>query len=114
MSFRRLLALAGRIIRQFLHDPRTLALLFIAPLVVLVLLQVILSNTALTVVLALAPQDAEAQTIARTFQTTVSAQVGVQVLLLSPAQAADELKQGNVDGVLAITCTPTSADTPSH
>ena len=108
MSFRRILALAIRIIRQFLHDPRTLALLFIAPLVVLTLLYLILSQTTSIVVLALAPQDAAAQPLAKTIQADLPAQAGVQVLLLSPTQAADHLNQGDVDGVLAISCTTES------
>ncbi len=110
MSFRRILALALRIMRQFLHDPRTLALLFIAPLVVLTLLYLILSQTTSTVVLALAPQDTAAQPLARTMQANLPAQTGVQVLLLSSTQANDHLKQGDVDGVLAISCT--TASTP--
>lgn len=109
MSFRRILALALRIIRQFLHDPRTLALLFIAPLVVLTLLYLILSQTTSTVVLALAPQDAGAQPLARTMQANLPPQAGVQVLLLSSTQAADHLKQGDADGVLEISCMTTSA-----
>ncbi len=108
MSFRRLLTLALRIIRQFLHDPRTLALLFLAPLLVLTLLYLILSQTTSTVVLALAPQNAEAQTFATSLQASVPGQTGIQILLLSPAQAALHLKQGDVDGVLAISCTTTS------
>jgi ABC-2 type transport system permease protein len=108
MSIRRILALALRIIRQFLHDPRTLALLFIAPLVVLTLLYLILSQTTSTVVLALAPQDVSAQALAKTMQASLPEQEGVQVLLLSPTQAADHLKQGDVDGILAISCAITS------
>jgi ABC-2 type transport system permease protein len=108
MALRRMRALALRIIQQFLHDPRTLALLFIAPLLVLTLLQVILSQTTSTVVLALSPQDAAAQTLATTLQASVPAHAGVSVRLLLPAQAAEQLTQGDVDGVLAISCTATS------
>lgn len=108
-SFRRILALALRIIRQFLHDPRTLALLFIAPLVVLTFLYLILSQTTSTVVLVLAPQDAAAQPLAKIMQADLPTQAGVQMLLLSPIQASDHLKQGDVDGVLAISCTTASA-----
>ena len=40
MSFIRVMALAGRIIRQFVRDRRTLALLFLAPLLVMTILQI--------------------------------------------------------------------------
>jgi ABC-2 type transport system permease protein len=111
MSLRRALALAIRIIRQFLHDPRTLALLFIAPLVILALLQGILSQTTSTVVLAVTPQDTAAQTVATDLQASVSGRAGVSVLLLSPAQATDQLARGDVDGVLAIRCPSTNTPT---
>jgi ABC-2 type transport system permease protein len=108
MSLRRMLALAIRIIRQFLHDPRTLALLFIAPLVVLALLQVILSQATSTAVLVLAPEDAAAHSVATAIQASVPEHVGASLLLLSPSQAADQLAQDDADGVLAIRCTSTS------
>lgn len=108
MSLRRMLALAGRIIRQFLHDPRTLALLFIAPLVVLTLLYVILSQTSSTVVLVVAPQDSAAETLASSMQASFPQHAGVHLLLLPPAQATAQLKQDSADGVLAITCRSTS------
>lgn len=108
MSLRRMFALAGRIIRQFLHDPRTLALLFIAPLVVLLLLYVILSQTSSPVVLVVAPQDSAAEPLARSVQASFPQHAGVHLLLLPPAQATARLKQGNADGVLAVACRSTS------
>jgi ABC-2 type transport system permease protein len=111
MSLRRMLALAGRIIRQFLHDPRTLALLFIAPLVVLTLLYLILSQTSSAVVLVVAPQESAAEPLASSVRTRFPQDAGVHLLLLPPAQATARLKQGNADGVLAITCP--SIGTPS-
>jgi ABC-2 type transport system permease protein len=108
MSLRRMLALAGRIIRQFLHDPRTLASLFIAPLVVLTLLYLILSRTNSTVVLVVTPRDSAAQPLARGLQASLPHQAGVQLQLLPPAQATARLKQGDADGVLAVTCPSSS------
>ena len=46
MSFARIMALANRIIRQVLRDKRTLALIFIVPLVVMTLLYLVLTNTS--------------------------------------------------------------------
>lgn len=53
MSFARITALANRIIRQVLRDRRTLALIFIVPLVVMTLLYLVLTNTSSTRTLAL-------------------------------------------------------------
>src|SRR5712692_7393922 len=46
MNVARIVALASRIIRQVLRDRRTLALIFIAPLLVMTLLYVVLTNTS--------------------------------------------------------------------
>jgi ABC-2 type transport system permease protein len=46
MSPRRVFALALRIVRQFLRDHRTLALLFVAPLFVMTLLNVVLNSSS--------------------------------------------------------------------
>ncbi len=53
MNVARILALASRIIRQVLRDRRTLALIFIAPLLVMTLLYVVLTNTSSLHTLAL-------------------------------------------------------------
>ena len=109
MALGRMLALASRIIRQFLHDPRTLALLFIAPLVVLTLLYLILSQASSTVVLVLTSEDSAAQPLASNIQSGFPHQTGLQLLLLSPTQATHRLKQDDADGVLAISCSSPSA-----
>src|SRR5712692_2860097 len=53
MSFARVMALASRIIRQVLRDRRTLALIFLAPLFVMTLLYLVLTNTSSVRTLAL-------------------------------------------------------------
>src|SRR5205085_9125085 len=52
MNFARIMALANRIIRQILRDKRTLALMFIVPLLVMTLLYLVLTNTSSTQTLA--------------------------------------------------------------
>src|SRR5262245_1224904 len=44
MSLTRITALALRIIRQFLRDPRTLVLIFIVPILVMTILNLVLDN----------------------------------------------------------------------
>src|SRR6266581_3435416 len=53
MNVARIVALASRIIRQVLRDRRTLALIFIAPLLVMTLLYLVLTNTSSVHTLAL-------------------------------------------------------------
>jgi ABC-2 type transport system permease protein len=53
MNAARIVALASRIIRQVLRDRRTLALIFIAPLLVMTLLYLVLTNTSSMHTLAL-------------------------------------------------------------
>jgi ABC-2 type transport system permease protein len=105
-----MLALGGRIIRQFLHDPRTLALLFIAPLVVLTLLYLILSQTSSSVMLVVTPQESAAQPLADRIQASIPHGAGVQILVLPPAQATHRLQQGSADGVLAVRCSSASTN----
>ena len=45
MSGTRILALAGRIVRGFRHDPRTLALIVVVPLVIMILIGYLLTGT---------------------------------------------------------------------
>ncbi|MBV9712554.1 MAG: hypothetical protein JO011_16745, partial [Ktedonobacteraceae bacterium] len=53
MSIRRIIALATRIIRQVLRDRRTLALIFVVPIVIMTLLYLVLSSNSSTRTLAL-------------------------------------------------------------
>ena len=55
MSIIRVMSLAGRIVRQFVRDRRTLALLFLAPLLVMTLLQIVLNSSDSSVTLAIVP-----------------------------------------------------------
>ncbi|HEU5198040.1 MAG TPA: ABC transporter permease [Ktedonobacterales bacterium] len=52
MSLMRIGALATRIVRQFLRDPRTLALIFLVPILVMTLLNLVLDNQSSTATLA--------------------------------------------------------------
>ncbi len=62
MSLRRVVALAIRIVRQFLRDRRSLALLFVAPLLVMTLLNFVLNNSTSAVTLGIVLPDGQAST----------------------------------------------------
>lgn len=53
MSFSRIMALAGRIIAQVLHDKRTLALIFIVPIVIMSILYLVQNSTSAVHTLAI-------------------------------------------------------------
>ncbi len=57
-SPRRVLDVAGRIVRQFLRDRRSLALLFLAPLFVMTILNLVLNSSSSDVTLGVVVDDA--------------------------------------------------------
>ena len=59
MSLRRVSALALRIIRQFLRDRRSLALIFLAPLLIMTLLNFVLNNSTSGVTLGVVPPQGQ-------------------------------------------------------
>lgn len=98
----RTLAIAARILAQFRHDRRTLALLFVAPLVVLWLLSVLLGADALgpavaTVNLPVSVQEAIESQDARVFKVD-----GAQARRLVEAGEVSAVLTAGDDGGLAI------------
>ena len=57
MSLRRTLAITRRLLAQFRHDHRTLALLFVAPLVILFIFSLLFENGMSPASLGLSNQD---------------------------------------------------------
>jgi ABC-2 type transport system permease protein len=101
MSFRRVFALAGRIIRQFTRDRRTMALLFVAPLVVMTILQFTLNGTPAGVTLGIVPPAGPAgNALVQQLQSQAGAQKALTVKTLTADQVDGQLKDGDVDGVL--------------
>lgn len=89
---RRTFAIARRILSQFAHDKRTVALLLVAPLVVLWLLSVLLNAEAATPVLALVDvPDAYRQAVEAQDADLVDADLD---------EAEELLRAGEVDAVL--------------
>ncbi len=101
MSIRRVLTIALRIVRQFLRDRRTLALLFGAPLVVLTILNFVLNGSAAGVTLGVVPPDGPAGgTVMSVLQSQVSGQPGLSVKQVARSDVDATLKSGRADGVL--------------
>ena len=88
----RTLAIASRILSQFAHDPRTLALLFIAPIIVLWLLSVLLNAEAVVPTVATVDLPGD-------YQAALAAQE-VEILDVDAEEAEELLRSGEVDAVL--------------
>jgi ABC-2 type transport system permease protein len=101
MSIRRMLALALRIVRQFLRDRRTLALLFVAPLLVMTLLNFVLNSSSGGATLGVVPPDGAAgDVIMGQLTSQLSGQNGLSVITVARDQVDAALKAGDADGVL--------------
>jgi len=101
LSTRRTLALAVRIVRQFLRDRRTLALLFVAPLVIMTILNFVLGSTSSKLTLAIVPPSgAGGAAIERQLTTALSKADGVNVTTISADQVDATLKAGDADAAL--------------
>ncbi len=99
MFLRRIGALAGRIIGQFRHDRRTLALVFIVPLVIMTILNFVLASSESNLKLAIVPP-------AEPFGTQLVSQIKdavpdkVTVSTIDSGAVDSTLKSGDADGAL--------------
>lgn len=97
----RILAIARRIIRQMLGDRRTLAMMFIVPAAVLLLLGYLLRTTTETVTMAVAAEES-AQTVADRVAAAIESTGRVSVRRLPPATAVEAVRQGQMEGALIL------------
>src|SRR6185312_7486295 len=97
MSFIRVIALAGRIVRQFVRDRRTLALLFLAPLLVMTLLQVVLTSSDANVTLAIVPPPGP---VGAALVSSIKAPDSISIKVVTADQVEPGLKNGDYDGAL--------------
>jgi ABC-2 type transport system permease protein len=104
MSFQRINALALRIVRQFLRDPRTLALIFLAPILVMTLLNFVLNNqgpvATLAVVLPAGNDPATRQLDRALKQLLNGQQSNLTITFITADQASGTLADGAANGVL--------------
>lgn len=97
MSFIRVMALAGRIVRQFVRDRRTLALLFLAPLLIMTLLQVVLTTNDASMTLAIVPPPGP---LGATLVSHIKAPDSVTIKSISADKVESGLKNDDYAGVL--------------
>lgn len=97
MSFIRVMALAGRIIRQFVRDRRTMALMFLAPLLVMTLLQIVLNSSSGSVTLAIVPPAGQ---FGANLTQAIKVPDSITIKVIHADQVESGLKNGDYDGVL--------------
>ncbi|HEX8731715.1 MAG TPA: ABC transporter permease [Ktedonobacterales bacterium] len=101
LSIRRTLALALRIVRQFVRDRRTMALLFVAPLVIMTLLNFILGSASSNITLALVPPGGPAGAAIQSELTSALASVkGVKLTTISVGEVDSTLKKGDANAAI--------------
>lgn len=101
MSFYRIRALAGRIIRQVLRDKRTLALIFVVPLLVMTLLYLVLTNTSNVHTLALVrPTGTGSEQVNSLIDTLLPAQATLKTITIGAKQVDTTLNSGEADAVI--------------
>jgi len=101
MNIARIRALAGRIIRQLLRDKRTLALLFIAPLVVMSLLYLVLTNTSSVHTLALVlPTGIESDRVNALIDKLLPGQDKLKTINISTNAIDSTLNNGDADAAI--------------
>ena len=104
MSFLRISALTLRIVRQFLRDPRTLALVFLVPILVMTLLNLVLNNQTSAVKLAVVLPTAS-DTATSLFNQNLKLALEQQqdtlsVSYIAASDADSTIDNGDANGVL--------------
>jgi ABC-2 type transport system permease protein len=101
MSFARILALAKRIIRQVLRDKRTLALIFIVPLIIMTLLYLVLTSTGNAHTLALVrPTGAGSDRVNTLINGLLPGQDKLKTIDIPANSIISTLKNGNADAAI--------------
>lgn len=101
MSFTRIMALASRIIQQVFRDRRTLALIFIVPLVVMTLLYLVLESTSTVHTLALVrPIGAHSDQVNMLLDKLLSGQDKLKTITITAGQVDTTLKNGDAAAAL--------------
>lgn len=101
MNLSRILTLAGRIIRQIVRDKRTLALIFIAPLLVTSLLYLVLNSTSSVRTLAIVrPMGAGSERVNTLLNALLPGPDKLKTLDISADQVTNTLNNGDADAAL--------------
>lgn len=90
----RTLAITKRVIKELLRDKRTLALMFLAPILIMWLMNVMFSANSNTNV------ELATVNVSQTVKNNLKKIYGVSVTSLSQTQAKKELKNNSIDGII--------------
>ena len=101
MNFSRITALASRIIRQVIRDKRTLALIFIVPVVIMTLLYLVLTSTSSVHTLAIVPPTGTGSDRINILITSLlPGKDKLNVIHINANQANDKLINGEADAAV--------------
>ena len=101
MSFARIMALASRIIRQVLRDKRTLALIFIVPIVIMTLLYFVLTSTSSVHTLAIVrPTGTGSEPVDALITALLPGRDKLNTVYVNADQVNNTLKSGNADAAI--------------
>jgi ABC-2 type transport system permease protein len=94
MSGHRIAAITSRILRQFRHDHRTIALLFVAPIVILALLGYLIRGSASVPNVGIANEDQGP--IGATIASSLEQSTKVHTITIKAADGDEKLKDGSL------------------
>jgi ABC-2 type transport system permease protein len=101
MNFARIMALAGRIIRQVLRDKRTLALIFLVPLLIMSLLYLVLTSTSSVPTLAIVrPTGAGSERVNKLLDGLLPSSDKLKTKNIHGDQVTNILNNGDADAAL--------------
>ena len=101
MSFPRILALIGRIVRQLLHDKRTLGLIFIVPLLVMSVLYLVLNSPSSVPTLAIVrPTGAGSDQVNQQLNNLLPASDTLKHTDIKADEVDTKLNNGDADAAL--------------
>jgi len=101
MSFARIMALASRIIRQVLRDKRTLALIFIVPILIMTLLYFVLTSASSVHTLAIVqPTGIGSDNIDTLIRGLLPGRDKLNTIYINANQVNDTLKRGDADAAI--------------
>src|SRR5436309_2045286 len=101
MSFARIMALASRIIRQVLRDRRTLALIFVVPILIMTLLYFVLTSTSSIHTLALVrPTGSGSDRVNTLIDKLLPGQDKLKTININADQVDKALKNGDADAAI--------------
>ena len=101
MNFSRIAALANRIIRQVVRDKRTLALIFVVPIVIMTLLYLVLTNTSSVHTLAIVqPTGTGSDRINTLITNLLPGKDKLNIIYINNNQVNDKLTNGEADAAV--------------